>query len=153
MKTIKFISVALLSCLPVLLGLTACSDDSTGLSVEHAWVREAPPGARVQAGFMELYNNSKQQIKITAIESPAFANIEMHRMFMQDGMMRMQQQEDLVIPAGGKLKLEPGGYHLMLFDPVRYLKTGDAVRFTLTITSGKRISVEAIVNTGMGSQS
>jgi len=149
MKLNKLISATLFSCLSGLAFLTACT--SPELSVNHAWVREAPPGSRVQAGFMELHNNSKQEIKITAVNSPAFASIEMHRMFTQDGMMRMQQQDALIIPANGMLKLEPGGYHLMLFNPVSHLKTGDTVGFTLTTAAGKRIEVQAAVNTDNGS--
>jgi len=123
----------------------------TRLAVSHAWVREAPPGVSVQAGYMELLNNSSQTIKITAIDSPEFASIEMHRMFTQGGMMRMQQQDALDIPANGILGLKPGGYHLMLLEPVSYLKAGDTVRLTLTTASGTQVHINAIVKTDNGS--
>jgi len=148
-KRYKIISTALLSGLISLVCMPAAAD--TELVVSHAWVREAPPGASVQAGYMELHNNSSQTIKITAISSPEFASIEMHRMFTQDGMMRMQQQDTLNIPANGMLRLKPGGYHLMLLSPVSYLNAGDTVRFTLITASGTRININAIVKTDNGS--
>lgn len=149
MRRNKIISTALLSGLISLVSIPASAD--TELVVSHAWVREAPPGASVQAGYMELRNNSSQTIKITAIASPEFASIEMHRMFTQDGMMRMRQQDALSIPANGMLRLKPGGYHLMLINPVSYLNAGNTVRFTLTTSSGTNIDVNAIVKTDNGS--
>ncbi len=149
MKRYKHISTALLFGLISLVSNPASANPN--LVVSHAWVREAPPGASVQAGYMELRNNSSQIIKISAISSPEFASIEMHRMFTQDGMMRMQQQDTLNIPANGMLRLEPGSYHLMLLNPVSYLNAGNAVRFTLTTASGTSIDVNAIVKTDNGS--
>ncbi len=149
MRRYKIISTALLSGLISLVSIPASANPN--LVVSHAWVREAPPGASVQAGYMELRNNSSQTIKITTIASPEFASIEMHRMFTQDGMMRMRQQDALSIPANGMLRLKPGGYHLMLINPVSYLNAGNTVRFTLTTSSGTSIDVNAIVKTDNGS--
>jgi len=140
---------ALLTGLISLACMSATADAE--LDVSHAWVREAPPGARVQAGYMELHNTSPQSIKITAINSPDFDSIEMHYMFTRDGMMRMQQQDALNIPANSMLGLKPGGYHLMLLGPVSYLEAGDTVLFTLTTASGEHIEVKATVKTDNGS--
>jgi len=148
-KLYKLINAALLSGVISLACMPASADSQ--LVVSHAWVREAPPGANVQAGYMELHNNSSQTVKITAINSPEFASIEMHRMFTQDGMMRMQQQDALHIPPYGMLGLKPGSYHLMLLNPVNYLNAGDMVRLTLTTASGTSIDINAIVKTDNGS--
>jgi len=148
-KPCKAINAALLLGLTSLLCLPASAE--TTLKVSHAWVREAPPGARVQAGYMELHNNSQKDIKIIAINSPGFASIEMHRLYSQNGMMRMQQQDALTIPANSVLRLEPGGFHLMLFNPVSYLNSGDTVRFTLITQSAAQIEVTANVKTDNGS--
>jgi periplasmic copper chaperone A len=44
----------------------------------------------------------------------------------------------LPIAPGASAMLEPGGWHLMLFDPARPLKAGDTVALTLTCGSGGR---------------
>ncbi len=149
MKLYKAICSALLAGLTSVICLPAAAD--TQLVVSHAWVREAPPGAGVQAGYMEIHNTSSKTIKITAIESPNFTSVEMHRMFNHNGMMRMQQQDTLNIPANSMLELKPGGYHLMLRNPASYLKSGDTVQFTLTTTANKHINVKASVKTDNGS--
>ena len=118
---------------------TLCS--ANDLSVSNAWIREAPPVSKVQAAYMELYNNTDKTISLIAANSPAFSKIEFHRTEMNNGMMRMLQEESLRIPAQGKTSLQPDGTHMMLFNPVKALKSGDKVNFTLTFSNQKEIEV------------
>ncbi len=148
MKIQQRLATLIMICLALLVSTSVLAEG--GLSVSDAWVREAPPGAHVQAGFVIIHNDSDQERKITAVRSPAFGSIEIHNMHMEDGMMRMQKQDTLIIPPNSTLKLEPGSFHLMLFDPVRYLKAGDSVHFTLSTGMGTCIDIKAPVKTGMG---
>ncbi len=95
--------------------VTACGSDQP-VQVSDAWIREAPPGAMVHAGYLEVRNLSEQDLALTGVSSPAFARVELHEMKMQDGRMLMRRLERLVVPAGDKLRLAPGGNHLMLFE-------------------------------------
>lgn len=115
------------------------------LQVEDPWVRAGPPTARVMAGYMILRNNGDTDREIVRVTSPAFARVELHLSRIEDGMARMIPQEALRIPAGGRLELAPGGYHLMLFDPVAPLQPGDAVELTLLDAAGNRLQVSAPV--------
>ena len=101
------------------------------IAVIEPWIRAAPPGAMVNAGYMTLRNTGQSDIIIDKVTSPEFAMIEMHRTVVQNGLARMLPQDRLVVPAGGELKLRPGGLHLMMMQPKRELREGDAVKLTL----------------------
>jgi hypothetical protein len=61
------------------------------------------------------------------------------------GTMTMREVEQIVIPAESTVKLEPGGYHIMLVDLVEPLETGSKIKVTLEFESGKTQTVKAIV--------
>lgn len=127
------------------------AENSTGtLSVRGAWVREAPPNAVSLAGYMEILNAGLKDRSIVAAESPTFQAIELHRSVVSRGMARMVPQESIPIPAGGKLVLKPGDYHMMLLNPTKALKAGDKVSATLMFDHGERLAVTLEVKKGEG---
>lgn len=107
----------------VLCLLTACSRGQP-LEVTQAWIREAPPGATVHAGYLVLHNRGDEDLVLLGATSPAFGRIELHEMSMQDQQMRMRRLNKIPVPAGGTVRLEPGGSHLMLFMAVEPVTAG-----------------------------
>lgn len=61
------------------------------------------------------------------------------------GMMTMQEVDEIPVPAGETVTLEPGGYHIMLMDLVEPLETGDTFEVTLTFSYGGDVVVEVEV--------
>lgn len=61
------------------------------------------------------------------------------------GNMVMEQVEGIDIPAGESVMLEPGGFHIMLFDLAKPLASGDTVPVTLTFEQAGEIEVDAKV--------
>lgn len=120
------------------------------LQVEDAWVREGPPNAQVLGGFMHVRNPGAEAVEITAVTSPSFERVEMHRSVTESGMAKMIAQDSLTVPAGGELRLAPGGYHLMLFAPKQAVRAGQRIQLMLHTANGGQIDVEAEVRTGMG---
>lgn len=106
------------------------------LAINHAWIREAPPGAPMLAGYLCLDNRSNKALTITGVESPAFSHIMMHRTEITDGMARMLRQNEVTIPAGKQVCLEPGGLHLMIPAPEQRLVAGDQVELILQFSDG-----------------
>ncbi len=115
-----------------------------GIQIEDAWIAEAPPGARVLAGYMRLQNNSDHTIVINAISSTAARSSMLHKTVYEDGMARMVHQSAITLPAGGSVTLEPGGMHLMLMGP-KSLKAGQQVPLTLEFANGRSRSFNAVV--------
>lgn len=117
--------------------------DVSSLSVENAWVAEAPPVSKVMVGYMTIINSGKEDLEITAAESELYSSIEFHETVYQDGMAGMVRHKSLRIPAGERLELKRGGPHLMLFNPVKHLIAGDTVKikFSTKNQATKTISV------------
>jgi copper(I)-binding protein len=64
---------------------------------------------------------------------------------MDGGMMTMQEVDEIPVPAGETVSLEPGGYHVMLLDLVAPLEAGDTIEVTLTFAEAGEVVVEAEV--------
>jgi copper(I)-binding protein len=80
---------------------------------------------------MVLRNNTDADRRISGVQSPAFARIELHdHIHDEGGMMRMEAQEFINIPANGEAVLKSGGLHLMLMQPTREINAGDTLAFT-----------------------
>lgn len=107
---------------------------SDAISIQNAWVRVTAPGQDVGAAYMTF--NSKQDATLIHVESDVTKSIEIHSMTMQNGVMKMRMLQNLPIKAGKPYKLEPGGFHLMLFDLKQPLAAGQHVNFELTFKSG-----------------
>lgn len=131
----------------LLLALAAVSpaNAETDLRISNAWIREAPPGSHVLAGYLSIENAGTAAVTISGISGDDFSSIEIHRTVIEDGMARMLSIGQLDIPAGDSFVLEPGGYHLMLFNPGRALTTGDSVELLLHVKNGPCLPVNAPV--------
>ena len=116
----------------VISSAAAIAKDS--VSIENAWVRPTTPGQDVGAAYMTF--TSKQDVTLIRTTSDATESVEIHSMSMQNGVMKMRMLENLPIKAGKPYKLEPGGFHLMLFDLKKPLTAGQHVNFELTFKSG-----------------
>lgn len=120
------------------------------IEVRQAWIREAPPASQVLAGYMTIINTGDAPAEITGISSPDFTRAELHQTRVEDGVARMVPVASIPVPAGGRVRLEPGGMHLMLFDPGRPLKSNDIVRLEVRQNGGATLSIEARVTRGPG---
>ncbi len=105
-----------------------------GLAVEDAWIREAPPGA-MSVAYARLANRGKRALVLDGARSADFGGAGLHRTTIDDQGTARMREGSLEIAPGARSALEPGGWHLMLYDPARILKAGDVV--TLTLTCGK----------------
>ena len=138
MFLIKILSRTLFICLFLI--STANAADS--LQIENAWSPEAPPVAKVMAGYMKINNLSNKDIKILSAKSDLFKRVEIHLTEMSDGMMRMIKQENLKIKAKGHIELKPGGLHMMLMGKLKPVKAGSVIAVTLTLDNGKTINIK-----------
>jgi len=99
------------------------------VSVTDAWVRATNPVQEVGAAYMTFL--SKQDMTLVSIKSSVTESVEIHNMTMKNGVMKMRMLEILPLKSGEPFKLEPGGFHLMLFDLKKPLFVGEQVSFIL----------------------
>ena len=114
------------------------------ITINNAWIAEAPPVSKVMAAYMTIVNHSNETVTINKAESSSYSSIEFHETIHRDGTATMVQHRELQIPANGSLQLSRGAKHFMLFNPVNYLKAGEAVSITLSTKNNKTKTV--IVN-------
>lgn len=134
--------------LPLLLALPALPAAACELKLEDAWVRPAPPTAKVVAGFGRISNPGTVDAELASLSSPAFGRVELHEMKTVDGVMQMRRIENLKLAPGESLDLAPGGNHFMLFDPVAPLAEGAKVELTMTLACDTEIKTELPVAKG-----
>jgi len=116
------------------------------LDVSDARIKHLPPTVPVRAGYMTLRNPGAQAVTIVAVQSDAFASVEIHRSYMQDGMMRMDPVDSLTIEPGETLQLAPGGLHLMMMQPAEATRPGDSIEIVLEFDDGteQRLTLEVV---------
>ncbi|WP_217577910.1 copper chaperone PCu(A)C [Mesorhizobium sp. GbtcB19] len=120
------------------------------LEIEHPWSRATPPGAKVAGGYFTVVNKGSAPDRLLSITSDISEKAELHAMGVKDGVMTMRPVEGgLEIPAGGKVALKPGAYHLMFTGLKRQPKQGEKFPATLTFEKAGSVKVEFLVE-GMG---
>ena len=117
------------------------SSDSDVVAIMNAWVREARPGAKTNAGYLTLVNVGAKDAVLIGVECAAFEKVEIHEMARVDGLTRMRRLKELRIPAGGLVQLKPGGMHLMLIRAVERVVLGEKVEMTLKFKSKREQAV------------
>jgi copper(I)-binding protein len=149
---------ALLTALVLALGATACGSDAASPSAASTSTRSASSvtdhtahaqaltltdgwakaGTGMTGLFGTLTNSTGEPITVMAAVSDAASRAELHIMARQaDGSMKMVQKDGgFTVPAGGVVKLVPGGDHVMLIGLTSGLRNGDAVHLALTTTDG-----------------
>lgn len=133
-----------LAVLLLLIGPSLVTADAT-LAVSEPWIREAPPTTRVMAGYLTMVNTGDTPVTVTSISSPDFEDAEIHRTVVEDGIARMLPVSQLEIPANSPIKFEPGGLHLMLFNPQRPLPKGETVTLIIHRSNGSKVTATAPV--------
>ena len=135
--------------LPTLRAVAACITllMATGaalaqVSVKEPWVRATVAQQKATGAFMHL--KSDTDARLVSAASPVAGVVEIHEMFMDKDVMKMNRIDGLDLPAGQSVELKPGGYHVMLMDLQAQVKEGDAVPLTLVVENkdGSRQTLE-----------
>jgi copper(I)-binding protein len=120
------------------------------LEIGHPWSRATPAGAKVAGGYFTITNTGGSSDRLLSISSDISDKAELHEMVVKDGVMTMRPVAGgLEIPAGGKVALAPGGYHLMFVGLKQQPKQGEKFSATLTFEKAGAVTVDFAVE-GMG---
>jgi copper(I)-binding protein len=132
----------LLLVLLAVVSLTACSTSSGTLTVNDAWARTASMGENAAAYFI-IENGTKSDDMLLSASSDIAEATEIH-MSMADsnGVMSMNMQEMVEIPAKGTIEFKTGGLHVMFINLNRDLKVGDSFSLILNFKNAGSMTIE-----------
>jgi len=118
------------------------------LMIMDPWVREAPPNAKMLAGYFTIMNHSGKSVEIVGASSDKFEKVELHKTVHEEGVAKMIAQPSVEVGKHATVKFQPGGLHLMLIEPKTKLKAGDKVDITLKLNKGDELKMTAVVKKG-----
>jgi periplasmic copper chaperone A len=116
----------------------AFAQDGGGPKVEHPWARATPGQSKTGAAYLTIEGGTAPD-KLVGVSTPAAGKAEIHTQMNESGVMKMHGVDGVAVPAGRKVELKPGSYHVMLMDLKHPLKEGESFPLTLTFEkAGKR---------------
>jgi copper(I)-binding protein len=138
-------TLLLIALLAPCLSVTAHEYHAGELHIEHPWSREMPPVAPTAAVYFVVHNKSAQADRLLGAQTAVAGSAELHEHVHADGLMKMQQVQAVVIPAGGEVRFAPMAYHVMLFGLQRQMQDGERFPLTLTFEKAGALEVEVAV--------
>lgn len=133
------------SVLPVTAAL-ACD-----VRIESGWIRQPVVAtATTVAAYGTLVNTGTKPVTLIGASSNASGSATLHQSMMHGTTAMMRPLEKLVVPAGGRVELMPGGMHLMLEQPRFAAKPGDRITITLQEAGGCVVTGEFVVRSVSG---
>jgi len=111
------------------------SAEQGALVISRAAVSISPAGAPAPA-FLHLDNRGPAADTLLGVRSPDADSVILHTMVGG----QMEHVPSLVIPAGARVRLRPGSYHLML-EGVHPLTVGDTVTLVLRFALAGEVPV------------
>ncbi|MFN3748538.1 MAG: copper chaperone PCu(A)C [Sphingorhabdus sp.] len=116
------------------------------IAIGHPWTRETAATQSVGGGFLTIRNNGKMADRLVSASSPSAAEVQIHTMSMDGGVMKMRQLKDgIAIPAGASIDLKPGGQHIMFIGLKKPFKQGTKIPATLKFTRAGSVQVSFVV--------
>ncbi|WP_258319684.1 copper chaperone PCu(A)C [Qipengyuania flava] len=127
------------------LAVAACSSepeaaavvDDVTLEVSNARLMlpavEGNPGAI----YFDVKNTGEKNYAIRRADVAGASSAELHGSMEMQGQMMMDSVGQILVNAGDTESLEPGGFHVMVFDLEPTLEAGGTTDMTLTVVGGK----------------
>jgi periplasmic copper chaperone A len=104
-----------------------------GLTVEAAWAPHTGKRKMSAAIYLRIINAGTANDALVSVHTPVAMSAALHTSReTDDGIMRMEHLEQLVIPARGTAMLSPGKHHIMLMRLKAPLKRGEVFPLTLS---------------------
>ncbi|HWN39337.1 MAG TPA: copper chaperone PCu(A)C [Gammaproteobacteria bacterium] len=128
--------------LPLAIGAAAAA--AAPPIVTDAWIRATPPGAVTAAAYLTIASAGAAD-RLVGATTPAADTVEIHTTASAVGSQRMMRVAELALPAGGRVRLEPGGQHLMLIDLKAPMVPGTKVALSLRFAEAGTVEVDVPV--------
>ncbi len=134
-------SIYLKSTLAAFIYFVSIASFANTIAIDQGYVREVIPGNNITSAYMMIENLSDKPVSLVGATSDVSPRVEIHAHSMEAGMMKMRQLASLSIKPKQQLILQPMGFHLMMFELSRSIKSGETVNMTLSFSNGDQVDV------------
>ncbi len=117
---------------------------SPTVEVTEAWARATTSSARSGGAFLTLKATGAAD-RVVSASSPVAEKVELHETIRDGNVMRMREVPQLLVPAGEKVVLQPGGQHIMLIGLKKPLNRGESFPVTITFEKAPAVTVTVTV--------
>jgi copper(I)-binding protein len=114
---------------------------ASDIRIEGAYARASLGAGGAGAIYLTLRNEGSTPDRLRSASADIAGRAELHLHEMHDQVMKMRKVACLVVPAGGKVELAPGGAHMMLLDMRGPLVEGSEFLLRLVFDNAGEISV------------
>lgn len=99
-----------------------------------------PPigGGGVAVAYVTLENTSQQDRSIVSATSDTVSMIELHEHIQDGDVLKMRKVDSIMLPAGQRVEMKPGGLHLMLMGVTEPMNPGDELKAKLQLDEGSQ---------------
>ena len=112
--------------------------------VKDEWARVTPSGSG--SVYMTIENDIDQDDNLTSAISDEAEMTMIHQTVREENIAKMiHVMGGIDLPKGKRIKLEPGGYHLMLMGIEKNLTLNDRIRITLSFKNNENIEISPII--------
>lgn len=125
--------------------LAAAPAWAADVTVSDGWARASAGMARAGAAFMAITNAGSGDDRVIGASALVSQTAELHTHIKEGDIMKMRQVEDIPLPAGQTVMLQPGGLHVMLMNLAQPLEEGQTFTVTLTLEKAGTIDVPVTV--------
>lgn len=135
----------LLFILLAVVNLSACTPASGTLTISNVWARLAAAGDN-GAIYLVIENGTGTDDMLLGASTDIAEVAETHVSMQSDqGVMSMQMQKEVQIPAGEDILFKPGGLHIMLVNLNSDLKIGDVFTLALRFETAGEVTLQVEV--------
>ncbi|TRD23603.1 copper chaperone PCu(A)C [Palleronia caenipelagi] len=137
----RFSSRLMALTLPALLPLAAMADDASALRISDPVIYATPPMAKAAGGYMLVENTGETDDTLVNVTSEDVPMVQLHRSMNVDGVMKMEHQDAIHIPAGESVVFKRGDYHVMFIKLDSPMTEGDDITVTLEFENAGAVPV------------
>lgn len=151
MERLRGVMNAVLAAAALSVATTAGANEfsKAGLLIEHPQAMATAPGQPHGAVFIKsITNKNAKADQLIGGRSAVSGSVEVHRMEMEQNLMKMREISGIDLPANAKVMMGRGskeGYHLMLMNLKAPLKAGEKFPMTLIFKNAGEIEVTVAV--------
>ena len=97
------------------------------------------------AAYLSITNHGQMADRLVDVTSNLARKTELHKMEMDNGVMKMRQIDGgIAIPAGKTIQLAPGGFHVMLIGLKAPLNADEHYQVTLVFETAGKVKLTGI---------